>query len=113
MTKLKVVVRRLPPNLPEPIFWNSVAQWVSSESITWKSFHPGKPRSRFDLLIHYSAASTYESIIPRLRNRRPEKPNVSSRAYIVFKTIEQVSRFSREYDGHIFRDKQGYIPQYL
>jgi hypothetical protein len=49
MTKLKVVVRRLPPNLPEPIFWNSVAQWVSSESITWKSFHPGKPRSRFDL----------------------------------------------------------------
>lgn len=49
MAKFKVVVRRLPPNLPEPIFWDSVAEWVSAESVAWKSFHPGKPKSRFDL----------------------------------------------------------------
>lgn len=26
--RLKVIVRRLPPNLPEDIFWKSVEQWV-------------------------------------------------------------------------------------
>ena len=30
-----------------------------------------------------------------------------SRAYIAFKTEESVSKFSREYDGHIFKDKTG------
>lgn len=30
-----------------------------------------------------------------------------SRAYIAFKTEEIVAKFSREYDGHIFKDKAG------
>ena len=38
---------------------------------------------------------------------RPGKESVPSRAYIVFKSAEQVATFSREYDGHLFRDKQG------
>lgn len=38
---------------------------------------------------------------------RPDKQSVPSRAYLAFKDSEQVSRFSREYDGHAFRDKQG------
>ena len=40
--RLKTVVRRLPPNLPEEIFWQSVQPWVSDETITWKKFFPGK-----------------------------------------------------------------------
>jgi regulator of nonsense transcripts 3 len=32
---------------------------------------------------------------------------VYSRAYIAFKTEELVAKFSREYDGHIFKDKAG------
>jgi len=32
---------------------------------------------------------------------------VHSRAYIGFKTEESVAKFSREYDGHIFKDKAG------
>jgi hypothetical protein len=32
---------------------------------------------------------------------------VHSRAYIAFKTEEYVAKFSREYDGHIFKDKAG------
>ncbi|KAF8311294.1 hypothetical protein DL93DRAFT_2169168 [Clavulina sp. PMI_390] len=83
VAKNKVIVRRLPPNLPEPIFWKSVSLWVTSDTVTWKSYHPGKLKSR------------------------PEKPNVTSRAYIAFKSPEQVVRFSKEYDGHLFRDKQG------
>ncbi|KAG8903812.1 hypothetical protein FRB99_002703 [Tulasnella sp. 403] len=81
--KLKVVVRRLPPNLPEPVFWNSVLLWVNEETSTWKQFCPGKLRKGLN------------------------KENVPSRAYIAFKTLEQLTLFSKEYDGHIFRDKSG------
>ncbi|KAJ6585295.1 Smg-4/UPF3 family-domain-containing protein, partial [Mycena capillaripes] len=35
------------------------------------------------------------------------KENIPSRAYIAFKTEEQLAQFSREYDGHLFRDKAG------
>ena len=38
---LKIVVRRLPPNLPEQIFWQSVQTWVTDETIPWKEFCPG------------------------------------------------------------------------
>ena len=38
---------------------------------------------------------------------RLNKENVHSRAYIAFKTEESVAKFSREYDGHIFKDKAG------
>ena len=44
--RLKVVVRRLPPNLPEEIFWQSVAEWVSDETVLWKTFHAGKVKRR-------------------------------------------------------------------
>lgn len=38
------------------------------------------------------------------------KENISSRAYIAFKTQEQVAIFGREYDGHKFIDKAGGVP---
>ncbi|CCM05615.1 uncharacterized protein FIBRA_07844 [Fibroporia radiculosa] len=81
--RLKTVVRRLPPNLPEDIFWQSVQQWVTAETATWKSYHQGKFRKRLN------------------------KENIPSRAYIVFKDEELLANFSREYDGHLFRDKAG------
>ncbi|KAJ7673548.1 Smg-4/UPF3 family-domain-containing protein, partial [Mycena rosella] len=81
--RLKTVVRRLPPNLPEDVFWQSVHSWVSDETVAWKIFYPGKLRKRLN------------------------KENIPSRAYISFKTEEQLAQFSREYDGHLFRDKAG------
>ncbi|KIK82630.1 hypothetical protein PAXRUDRAFT_153590 [Paxillus rubicundulus Ve08.2h10] len=81
--RLKTVVRRLPPNLPEEIFWQSVQAWVSDETVTWRAFYPGKTRKRVN------------------------KESLPSRAYIAFKNEEQVATFSREYDGHLFRDKAG------
>ncbi|KAJ7274267.1 Smg-4/UPF3 family-domain-containing protein [Mycena rebaudengoi] len=81
--RLKTIVRRLPPNLPEDVFWQSVQAWVSDETVTWKIFYPGKLRKRLN------------------------KENIPSRAYIVFKTEEQLAQFSHEYDGHLFRDKAG------
>ena len=44
--RLKTVVRRLPPNLPEEVFWHSVQAWVTDETVTWKSYHPGKLRTK-------------------------------------------------------------------
>ena len=44
--RLKTVVRRLPPNLPEDIFWQSVHQWVSDDTTTWKEYHQGKFKKR-------------------------------------------------------------------
>ncbi|KAG2123109.1 Smg-4/UPF3 family-domain-containing protein [Suillus cothurnatus] len=81
--RLKTVVRRLPPNLPEEIFWQSVQTWVTDDTITWKVYHSGKLR------------------------KRANQENVPSRAYIAFKDEEVLATFSREYDGHLFRDKSG------
>ena len=44
--RLKTVVRRLPPNLPEEIFWNSVQAWVTDETAVWKIYCPGKLRKK-------------------------------------------------------------------
>lgn len=44
--RLKTVVRRLPPNLPEEIFWQSVQAWVTDDTVTWKSYCPGKLRTK-------------------------------------------------------------------
>jgi len=38
---------------------------------------------------------------------RANQENVPSRAYIAFKDEEVLATFSREYDGHLFRDKSG------
>ncbi|KAJ3529050.1 hypothetical protein NM688_g7909 [Phlebia brevispora] len=81
--RLKTVVRRLPPNLPEDVFWQSVQPWVSDDTVTWKEYNQGKFRKRLN------------------------KENIPSRAYIAFKNEELLATFSREYDGHVFRDKAG------
>lgn len=44
--RLKTVVRRLPPNLPEVVFWQSVEAWVTDQTVTWKTYFPGKLRKR-------------------------------------------------------------------
>jgi len=45
--RLKTVVRRLPPNLPEEIFWQSVQPWVTEDTAVWKVFYPGKLRKKY------------------------------------------------------------------
>ncbi|KAL5478385.1 hypothetical protein ACEPAI_2569 [Sanghuangporus weigelae] len=83
--KLKTIVRRLPPNLPEDAFWQSVQPWVTDETASWRAFYPGKIRKKHNV----------------------NKENMPSRAYIAFRTVEQLAAFSQAYDGHIFRDKTG------
>ena len=44
--RLKTVIRRLPPNLPEDVFWKSVEPWVTDDTVLWKMYYPGKLRKR-------------------------------------------------------------------
>lgn len=44
--KTKVIVRRLPPNLPEEIFFNSVKPWISEDNVDYSLYVPGKLSKR-------------------------------------------------------------------
>jgi hypothetical protein len=44
--KTKVIVRRLPPNLPEKIFMDSVKPWISEETVDYSLYVPGKLSKR-------------------------------------------------------------------
>ncbi|CAO3639908.1 unnamed protein product [Cunninghamella echinulata] len=81
--KTKVVVRRLPPNLPEDIFMNAVKQWTTDNLVDYKIYIPGK-------------LTTNKS-----------KESVFSRAYFHMKTIDAVIAFHQGFDGHIFMDSRG------
>lgn len=46
-------------------------------------------------------------LIHPLLFRRFSSTSLMSRAYIAFKSPEELATFSLNYDGHLFRDKQG------
>ncbi|KXS08997.1 hypothetical protein M427DRAFT_262506 [Gonapodya prolifera JEL478] len=54
-SKTKVVIRRLPPNLPEQVFWSSVEGWLPN--VDWKVFVSGKLSSnvKLELKTRYGA----------------------------------------------------------
>ncbi|TIC71044.1 NAD(P)-binding protein [Wallemia mellicola] len=79
--KLRVVVRKLPANLPEEIFYSAVQTWVNSDTVSQSYYSKGKLRAA--------------------------KENIASRAYITFKEYAQLLSFHAGFDGHLFKDKQG------
>ncbi|KAI7898831.1 Smg-4/UPF3 family-domain-containing protein [Cokeromyces recurvatus] len=92
--KTKVVVRRLPPNLPEEIFMNSVKPWVSEETVDYTLYVSGKlSKSGFDGHIF-------------IDNRGTE-----SRAVVEFSPYQKIPKTSKSVDA-----RQGTIdedPDYL
>lgn len=46
--KTKVIVRRLPPNLPEDIFMKSVSPWINENTVDYSIYIPGKLTRRFE-----------------------------------------------------------------
>ncbi|CAG8535466.1 61_t:CDS:2 [Diversispora eburnea] len=75
--KTKVIVRRLPPLLPEKLFLETVKPWANEETTDYYRFHQGRIKCIF------------------------------SRAYFHFKTVEQVLEFHRAFDNHLFIDRNG------
>ncbi|KAJ8658566.1 hypothetical protein O0I10_005606 [Lichtheimia ornata] len=81
--KTKIVVRRLPANLPEEVFMNAVKRWTGDDVVDYKFYVPGKV------------------------TQSKGKENVFSRAYFHMKTMEAVIAFHQGFDGHIFVDNRG------
>ncbi|KAI9094848.1 Smg-4/UPF3 family-domain-containing protein [Phlyctochytrium arcticum] len=79
--RLKIVIRRLPPNLPVDSFKNTVEKWLPDTD--WWTYVPGK------------LASSQAKI------------NVFSRAYMNFKTVETLLDFCAQYNAHTFVDSRG------
>jgi len=76
--KLKIVVRGLPPQLTEQTFQSSIEKWQNS--IDFFYYAPG---------------------------RQTEKKSVNSRAYLNFKSLEELQQFGRAFDGHTFVSNKG------
>lgn len=45
--RLKLVIRRLPPTIPEDIFWRSIAPWVDDGKSTWRRWCQGKKADEY------------------------------------------------------------------
>lgn len=82
-SRLKVVVRCLPPSLSEQTFRELTEKWLFQEQIEWFSFYPGKVSS----------------------NR--SKNDTYSRAYIKFKSLEALITFYKGFGGYLFKDEKG------
>ncbi|CAG8536710.1 892_t:CDS:2 [Cetraspora pellucida] len=53
-TKTKIVVRRLPPLLPENLFLESVKQWANEETIDWYRFHQGRISNENKAVVEFA-----------------------------------------------------------
>lgn len=118
--KLKVVVRRLPPNLPESVFWTSIAPWARkpdsggpTEQVQRASDQPVDQQSETP---NASAMLEQGYFVPgKLKDgsRRgiqadsDASPHTFSRAYLRFKSPEALIHFHQGFDGHLFRDAKG------
>ncbi|KAG0077616.1 hypothetical protein BGZ93_006888 [Podila epicladia] len=82
--KTKIVVRRLPANLPEHVFADSIKPLV--------------PDTAMDRPFTWVAGKV---------SKNPVKGNSFARAYIYFKVEKLALEFQKAYHGHIFVDRQG------
>ncbi|KAG0042863.1 hypothetical protein BGZ83_012085 [Gryganskiella cystojenkinii] len=82
--KTKIIVRRLPANLPEAVFMESIKPFLSEQSVerplTWVA---GKV------------------------SKNPVKGNTFARAYIYFRSVKLATDFQKAYHGHAFVDRNG------
>ena len=96
--KLKVVVRGLPPNLPESVFQETTKVWINENTVDWYYYVGGKLHERYSVSDFWSS------------NGSGNKPNVRSRAYAKFKSLETLVTFHKDFNGHIFADSKGTEP---
>ncbi|KAN0066274.1 hypothetical protein ACQY0O_000368 [Thecaphora frezii] len=110
--RTKVVIRRLPPNVPEAVFWNSVAPWIRDAAQAKALNEAAKQdqdgaNGQRDPTAAFEATVDYKSFLPGKLKADPNKENVCSRAYVRFLDPAMVLEFHKHYDGHVFRDSKG------
>lgn len=79
--QLKIVIRNLPPSLPEKVFHESIAAW--HKAFDWSDYIAGKLSSSRD------------------------KSDRFSRAYLRFRKREDLNDFGKRYNGHLFISADG------
>lgn len=120
--KSKVVVRRLPPNLPEEVFWKAVAPWIrdaadcKAPAATAPQTSAETPQDALQAPSTTSTTSSPASLTPtvdfkkfvagKLKNDA-NKSNKYARAYVRFLDPQSLVQFHKAFDGHIFRDSKG------
>jgi len=93
--RTKLVVRHLPPSLPEEVFWKTLSPWLEPTPLEDGSLAP--PR----------CTATFKSYLPGKPQRNKTKVEIPSRAYIQFATVDQVVEFHQGYSSQAFRDSHG------
>lgn len=79
--RLKIVVRHLPPNLPESVLHSSISAW--EKSYDWIHYVPGKVASS------------------------RSKSDRFSRGYLKFRKQDDLQDFQRRFNGHLFVNAEG------
>ncbi|KAJ1030868.1 hypothetical protein NDA18_002097 [Ustilago nuda] len=109
--KSKVVVRRLPPNLPEQVFWKAVSPWVkdAADCQAIASSSDGAEASSSTLPAPTPATPTvdFKSFIRGKLKSDSNKQNKHARAYVRFLDPTSLVTFHKNFDGHIFQDAKG------
>ncbi|EFP85165.2 uncharacterized protein PGTG_11334 [Puccinia graminis f. sp. tritici CRL 75-36-700-3] len=95
--RTKLVVRHLPPSLPEEVFWKTLSRWL--EPIPREDGTLDPPR----------CTATFKSYVPGKTRRNKTKVEIPSRAYIQFATPDQVVEFHQGYASQAFRDSHGNV----
>jgi regulator of nonsense transcripts 3 len=110
--KSKVVIRRLPPNLPEAVFWKVVLPWIrdaadcqppASDSLTSPSGEASASTSSASAL---TPTVDFKQFIPGKLKTDASKQNKHARAYVRFLDANALVLFHKHFDGHIFRDSK-------
>ncbi|EGG04220.1 uncharacterized protein MELLADRAFT_78386 [Melampsora larici-populina 98AG31] len=89
----KVVIRHLPPALPEEVFWKTLSPWID----------PINESTPAKCLV------TYKSFIPGKLRQNKGKIDLPSRAYLYFSSVEDLVEFHHGYAQQAFRDSRGNI----
>ncbi|UZJ56681.1 hypothetical protein CBS101457_006001 [Exobasidium rhododendri] len=108
--KLRVVVRRLPPNVPEAVFWKAISPWARVPSSLLKDEKSTVEVDDTKVNVEHAVFIPGKLKDGSRRGVNAEtgvSPHISSRAYIRFKTIEALIDFHRGFDGHLFKDSKG------
>ncbi|CAG8701719.1 5491_t:CDS:2, partial [Racocetra fulgida] len=74
-TKTKVVVRRLPPLLPENLFLESVKQWANEETIDWYRFHQGRISNENKAVVEFAV---YQKLPKEHKKSDPRQGTIES-----------------------------------
>lgn len=106
--RLKTVIRRLPPNVPEAVFWKAVSPWVirPSSMISEASENIDDSKANIDY-GYFVQGKLKDSSRRRVSADAGISSHVFSRAYLHFTTIEALIAFHRGFDGHLFKDAKG------